>query len=78
MGNSFAVLTTDSTRRCVHHAERALKGQGRVLLRASGTEPVVRVMVECPEIQRAARLARALAADVAQALDDLPRQTLSA
>lgn len=70
--------TTDSTRRCVHHAERALKGQGRVLLRASGTEPVVRVMVECPEIQRAARLARALAADVAQALDDLPRQTLSA
>lgn len=66
--------TTESTRRCVHHAERTLKGEGRVLLRASGTEPVVRVMVECPQAQRAARLARALAADVAQALADQPRQ----
>jgi phosphoglucosamine mutase len=26
--------------------ERELQGQGRILLRASGTEPLVRVMVE--------------------------------
>ncbi len=30
----------------VRHAESALKGRGRVLLRPSGTEPVIRVMVE--------------------------------
>jgi phosphoglucosamine mutase len=30
----------------VAEAERELDGSGRVLLRASGTEPVIRVMVE--------------------------------
>lgn len=30
----------------VREVERSLGGQGRVLLRPSGTEPVVRVMVE--------------------------------
>jgi phosphoglucosamine mutase len=29
-----------------HDAERSLDGRGRVLLRPSGTEPVLRVMVE--------------------------------
>jgi phosphoglucosamine mutase len=32
--------------RAVAKAEAALSGKGRVLLRASGTEPLVRVMVE--------------------------------
>ena len=32
--------------RAVADAEAKLAGQGRVLLRASGTEPVIRVMVE--------------------------------
>ena len=38
-----------------------LDGQGRVLLRASGTEPLVRVMVEAPTVE----LANAVAADLA-------------
>jgi phosphoglucosamine mutase len=32
----------------VRASEAALEGRGRVLVRASGTEPVVRVMVEAP------------------------------
>jgi len=34
-------------------AERELAGRGRVLVRASGTEPLVRVMVEAPTSEEA-------------------------
>ncbi len=33
----------------VHQAETAMQGCGRVLVRASGTEPLLRVMVEAAE-----------------------------
>ena len=41
--------------------ERELAGQGRILIRASGTEPVVRVMVEAPAQEQAQRCAPRLA-----------------
>mgnify|MGYP005840411665 CR=1 FL=1 len=52
----------------VAEAERALGGGGRVLVRASGTEPIVRVMVEAETEERARRLAEGLAEVVARAL----------
>lgn len=42
-------------------AERALDGDGRVLVRPSGTEPLVRVMVEASTDEQAQRTARDLA-----------------
>ncbi|MGH9302112.1 MAG: phosphoglucosamine mutase, partial [Acidimicrobiales bacterium] len=45
----------------VSAAEAELAGEGRVLLRASGTEPLVRVMVEAATTERARSLARHLA-----------------
>ncbi len=48
----------------VAQAELALDGRGRVLLRPSGTEPVVRVMVEAADEQQARQLADDLAAIV--------------
>ena len=32
----------------IDHEQAALAGRGRVLVRASGTEPLIRVMVEAP------------------------------
>ncbi|UTX54108.1 phosphoglucosamine mutase [Leucobacter aridicollis] len=52
----------------VHQVEEALKGEGRVLLRPSGTEPVVRVMVEAAEVAQAQQLADDLAAIVKERL----------
>ena len=51
----------------ISDAEKQLNGQGRVLIRASGTEPVLRVMVEAED----AHLAKTQAEKIAQVI---PRQ----
>jgi phosphoglucosamine mutase len=60
----FDVETNAIVRDEVAAVEKALAGQGRVVLRPSGTEPVIRVMVECRDElsarQHAERLARAV------------------
>ena len=43
------------------NAEKELAGIGRVLIRASGTESLVRVMVEANELQTAKEIAESLA-----------------
>ena len=47
-------------------AERELEGDGRILVRASGTEPLIRVMVEAATDDLAQRVAQHLAAAVQQ------------
>lgn len=49
-------------------AEQALGDDGRILLRASGTEPVVRVLVECRTALRAQQMAGRFAQEVRQLL----------
>jgi phosphoglucosamine mutase len=49
-------------------AERALAGRGRVLVRPSGTEPLVRVMVEAPTEDEAQAVCRQLVAVVEREL----------
>ncbi|MHB8665220.1 MAG: phosphoglucosamine mutase [Acidimicrobiales bacterium] len=51
-----------------------LDGRGRVLLRPSGTEPLVRVMVEAPSHAEASGIADRLASAVAAALGSEPRK----
>ena len=62
------VETDDGLREAVTREAARLEGSGRVLLRKSGTEPVVRVMVEAATAQEAQESADRLAAVVHERL----------
>ncbi|GAA3072949.1 phosphoglucosamine mutase [Streptomyces roseofulvus] len=62
------VSTSGELAAAVAEAERELGTTGRVLLRSSGTEPLVRVMVEAADIEQARSVAQRLADVVKSAL----------
>jgi phosphoglucosamine mutase len=43
------VLETAAVKAAIADAEKALAGQGRLLVRKSGTEPLIRVMAEAED-----------------------------
>jgi phosphoglucosamine mutase len=61
MKRGFDLRRDPTVAPAVAHAEEQLAGRGRVLLRPSGTEPVVRVMVEGEEEVQVRGLAEELA-----------------
>ncbi|MHA7272245.1 phosphoglucosamine mutase [Arthrobacter sp. TMT4-20] len=63
-----AVTTNEHVQQAVLEAQDALGETGRVLLRPSGTEPVVRVMVEAADMETAQRTADRLAETVQRRL----------
>lgn len=65
-GNSDPMQSA-AVQQSVAHAEAKLNGRGRVLLRASGTEPLIRVMVEGEDDLLVTQLANDIAAQVEQA-----------
>jgi phosphoglucosamine mutase len=58
------LATAEGVRAAVEAEGAALEGRGRVLLRPSGTEPVVRVMAEAPTAEEADAVCARLAAAV--------------
>lgn len=59
--NANAIMHSTSVKKTLANIEKKLGQQGRVLLRPSGTEPLVRVMVEGEEQHLVATLAKELA-----------------
>lgn len=62
------VMSNATVRTAIEAVETRLAGRGRVLLRPSGTEPLIRVMVEGNDREEVAALCRELAGVVEQAL----------
>lgn len=69
LAHKIDVATVPAIQEAVSHAERRLGKDGRVVLRASGTEPVIRVMVEGADGRLVQELAASLAATVAAAAE---------
>ncbi|SEK29994.1 phosphoglucosamine mutase [Blastococcus sp. DSM 46786] len=65
VSDRLAVSASDEVAAAVNAVEAELGGTGRVLLRPSGTEQLVRVMVEAPTQEQADAVAQRLAAVVA-------------
>jgi len=65
VGDRVAVARSDAVRAAVAAADAELAGAGRLLLRPSGTEQLVRVMVEAPTHEQAKAIALRLAEVVA-------------
>jgi phosphoglucosamine mutase len=63
-----SVASSEQVAQAVASAKAELGTSGRVLLRPSGTEPLVRVMVEAPTREQATKVADHLAASVRAAL----------
>lgn len=57
-------LESDAVKSVAANVEKRLEGKGRILLRKSGTEPLIRVMVECQD----AELAQQCAEEIAEAV----------
>jgi len=67
LARKIDIAASPAVQEAVSHAERRLGQNGRIVLRASGTEPVIRVMVEGSDEKLVQELARSLAASVASA-----------
>ena len=70
MNKSFNFMVDTSIQAAVREVEKELADTGRVLLRASGTEPVVRVMVEGEDADQVNELANRIAATIIDAQDN--------
>lgn len=60
--NKSVFMDDEEVREAISAAEKALEGEGRVLIRPSGTEPLVRVMLEGQDVDKITGLAENIAA----------------
>ncbi len=64
-----AAMSHSSVQSAIAREDEALGGRGRVLVRASGTEPLIRVMVEAPSAEETEQVCARLTEAVRQAIE---------
>ena len=64
----IAMFTDEDIKNIVNEAENKLLGRGRLVVRPSGTEPVIRIMVEGEEINETIALCESVAARISEKL----------
>jgi len=64
----IALFTDEEIKAIISDAERALCKDGRIVVRASGTEPVVRIMVESSDSEKTVEIAESTAARIQKTL----------
>ena len=65
--NGGAPLDSDQVKARIAEAEKELEGRGRLLIRKSGTEPLIRVMAEGDDLGMVERLVDDICEAVANA-----------
>ena len=63
---ALIVIGEATIERAVEEAGARLEGRGRVLVRSSGTEPLIRIMVEAPHESECEEIVQSLAKTAAQ------------
>ncbi|MEJ0010349.1 MAG: phosphoglucosamine mutase [Alphaproteobacteria bacterium] len=71
-------LASAKVRSAIADIERSLGKKGRLLVRASGTEPLMRIMIEGEDRKQITRLAESLARTIEAAGSETPRKKASA
>ncbi len=64
----IALFTDEEIKAIISEAEAMLDGDGRLVVRASGTEPVVRIMVESSDSEKTAKIAEETAKKIKKTL----------
>lgn len=62
------INSDDDVIKALSEAETVLNGNGRIIVRESGTEPLIRVMVECSDIQKIQGIADKVAVKISEKL----------
>jgi phosphoglucosamine mutase len=68
VSDGHALDDADEVWKAVEDASTRLEGRGRVLVRSSGTEPLIRIMVEAPDEAECEEIAQSLAKTVESCL----------
>lgn len=71
VADKAAVRTDEEIQQCIREIEALLGEDGRILVRESGTEPIIRVMVEAKDLETCQKYVDQVAGLIAKKIADI-------